>query len=226
MRFQSRIDAADELARELAGWRQHKPVVLGVPPGGVAMATRLAAAVNGQVDLVYVHRLVSSDYPDVTVGSVDITGRMEVNDYASMLGITPLDLAKEATFWRRSLQRLRQLAHVEPIDLHGRAVIIVDDGATSGSTLLGAVHSAHEGGARVVAVAVPVLPVALIEQLEKSAAVVVTLAQDASSNPVPSYYQRFESITDADVIAELREARLAQLAQARIDDLAQEDWSD
>ena len=68
------------------------------------------------------------------------------------------------------------------IDLHGREVIIVDDGLATGSTMLAAVRALRQQSAKRIVVAVPVGPPATCDALRREADEVVCL-----SSPEPFY---------------------------------------
>jgi putative phosphoribosyl transferase len=54
MRFKSREEAATLLADRLAAYRGQHPLVLGVPRGAVPMASIIAEALGGDLDVVLV----------------------------------------------------------------------------------------------------------------------------------------------------------------------------
>ena len=52
--FEDRMDAAEQLARALAGYQGQHPLVLGIPRGAVPIAAVIARRLEGELDLVLV----------------------------------------------------------------------------------------------------------------------------------------------------------------------------
>ena len=77
MLFRNREDAATQLAERLAAYRGQQPLVLGVPRGAVPMASRIAGALEGDLDVVLVHKLRAPGQPELAIGAVDEAGVLE-----------------------------------------------------------------------------------------------------------------------------------------------------
>ena len=71
MIFADRLDAGRRLAAALAGYRGRKPVVLAIPRGAVPMAAIVADALDGDLDVVLVHKLCSRWNPEYAIGAID-----------------------------------------------------------------------------------------------------------------------------------------------------------
>jgi putative phosphoribosyl transferase len=65
MRFKSREEAATLLADRLAAYRGQHPLVLGVPRGAVPMASIIAEALGGDLDVVLVRKLRAPGQPEL-----------------------------------------------------------------------------------------------------------------------------------------------------------------
>ena len=72
MRFKSREHAAERLAQRLRdSYKNKNPLVLGVPRGAVPMAKIIAEALDGELDVVLVHKLSHPEHPELAIGAID-----------------------------------------------------------------------------------------------------------------------------------------------------------
>ena len=71
--FDSRDDAARQLAHALAAFRGRNPLVLAIPRGAVGMGRVIADELGGELDVVLVRKLRSPLNPEFAVGSIDET---------------------------------------------------------------------------------------------------------------------------------------------------------
>jgi predicted phosphoribosyltransferase len=74
MPFHNRAEAAHLLEQRLVAYRGKQPLVLGIPRGAVPMAKIIADALEGELDVVLVHKLGASGHPELALGAVDETG--------------------------------------------------------------------------------------------------------------------------------------------------------
>ncbi|MBI5396482.1 MAG: phosphoribosyltransferase, partial [Verrucomicrobia bacterium] len=68
--FTIRNDAGRKLAAALTAYRGRKPLVLGLPRGGVVVAAEVARALEGELDVLFVKKLGAPDNPELAVGAV------------------------------------------------------------------------------------------------------------------------------------------------------------
>ncbi len=112
--------------------------MLGVPRGAVPMAKIIADALDGEFDVVLVHKLSHPEQPELAIGAIDEAGNAFVNDWAADLDHNYLEAEKKRQL---AVLRQRRAAYTpwrQPIDPHGRIVIVVDDGIATGSTMMAA----------------------------------------------------------------------------------------
>src|SRR4030067_1610027 len=69
MIFRDRDDAAPRLAEALVQYRGQNPLVLAIPRGAVPMAKIIAAALDGEMDVVLVRKLRAPGNPEFAIGS-------------------------------------------------------------------------------------------------------------------------------------------------------------
>ena len=143
MPFRNRIEAADKLATRLEAYRGRNPLVLAIPRGAVPMASVIADALGGEVDVVLVRKLGAPMNPEFAVGSIDESGWAFIADYAASAGADAVYIEREKQHQLDVLRKRRReyTAARPPIDPAGRIVIVVDDGLATGATMITALHA-------------------------------------------------------------------------------------
>jgi predicted phosphoribosyltransferase len=203
--FVDRLDAARKLVPRLEHLHAARPVVAAIPRGAVPMAAEIAHAIDGDLDVVLVHKIGHPDNSEFAVASVDEEGNVATYDG---VGLTEAELGELARPEVARLQeRRRAYAQVRPaVDVRGRIVVIVDDGVATGATMVAAIQSArHRGASKVIAVA-PVASSSALELVRGRADEVVVLSAPSFFYAISPFYDHFETVTDEDVLATLRAA--------------------
>lgn len=203
-RFKDRLHAGAELAEELARhiWGQ-EPVVLAIPPDGVPIAASVAVRLDVPLDLMASQRIVAPGRAGETLGAVTPDRTLVINrPLVDRLGLLDADVEElSIPAWAESQRTLaRYRGNRGQTDLVGRPVVLVDDGITTGYTMMAAVVSARKLGVGRVMVAVPVASLEAIERV--SAAVDDMLALEISVESdfsVAKYYETYVTLTDKEV---------------------------
>jgi predicted phosphoribosyltransferase len=203
LRFDSRTDAANRLARALSHYRGQNPLVLAIPRGAVAMGRVLADALQGELDVVLVRKLRAPFSPEFAVGSIDETGWAYVSADAAAAGADERYLEQEKAAQLETLRRRRaQYTPARaPIDPRGRIVIVVDDGLATGATMIAALHAARAKAPARVVCAVPVAASESLERVRPYADEVVCLSAPAAFYAVGQFYRDFQQVEDDEVVA-------------------------
>jgi putative phosphoribosyl transferase len=206
VRFRNRQQAAELLAERLQHYRGQRPLVLGIPRGGVPMAATIARAIDGDLDVVLVHKLRAPFQPELAIGAIDETGRVYLAPFARQLGVSDeeLDVEKQAELALLRRRRVSYAASRPPIDPAGRVVILVDEGLATGSTAIAAVRAVRAQGAARIVMAVGVAPPDTLAMLQDAADEVVCLHSPAAFGAVGAFFDDFSEVTDEEVIACLR----------------------
>jgi beta-phosphoglucomutase len=203
MPFRDRNHAAVVLAEALGTYRGRHPLVLGIPRGGVVLAAVLARALEGELDVVLVHKLGHPRSPEVAVGAADETGQVHLLDpRLPEESVSDAYVEREAARQILALQARRAAyspVHA-PADPRGRTVIVVDDGLATGATMQAALLSLrHRGAVRLVAAA-PIGPPGIQGALAPLADDVVCLETPPDFSAVSQGYERFPQVEDSEVI--------------------------
>lgn len=203
MRFHDRRHAARELTGLLSSYRGEEPLVVGIPRGGVVVASEVAKALGGDFDVVLVHKLRHPRAPEVAVGAVDETGTVYLNDPAPGWGDLPeAYLREEAARQRADLEsRRRAYSPVHPpMDPAGRTVIVIDDGLATGATMRAALQVLRARGASRLVAAAPIAPPETLATLQGLADEVICLEAPAFFEAVSQGYEAFPQVEDEEVM--------------------------
>ena len=72
--FRDRAEAAGLLAERLTAYKGQHPLVLAIPRGAVVMAKIIAESLDGDLDVVLVHKLRAPHQPELAIGAVGENG--------------------------------------------------------------------------------------------------------------------------------------------------------
>jgi len=209
--FVDRVDAAQRLAKALAPYRGQHPLVLAIPRGSVPMGKIIAAALDGELDVVLVRKLRAPFSPEFAVGAIDESGRVYVAPDARAAGADEAYLAGERET-QLALLRQRRAQYTParaPIDPAARVAIVIDDGLATGATMIAALHSVRSKQPRRLICAVPVAAPQSLAAVAPYADEVVCLQAPVDFQAVGQFYRSFPQVEDEVVVATLAESRVA-----------------
>lgn len=203
IQFDSRNDAARQLAKALARYRGRNPLVLAIPRGAVAMGKVLADELGGELDVVLVRKLRSPFSPEFAVGAVDESGWTYVADHAARSGADAayLEREKEAQLETLRRRRAQYTPARPPIDAKDRIVIVVDDGLATGASMIAALHAARAKQPQRLICAVPVAAPDSLERVRPLADEVACLEAPEEFYAVGQFYRNFPQVEDDEVVA-------------------------
>jgi hypothetical protein len=78
--FADRADAGQQLAGRLLRYKDERPVVLGLPRGGVPVAYEIARALDAPLDVIVVRKLRAPDQPELGIGAIVDGDQRELRD--------------------------------------------------------------------------------------------------------------------------------------------------
>jgi len=213
MPFRDRREAGRRLAERLSGLRASSPLVLGLPRGGVPVASEVAKALRAPLDILVVRKLGVPFQPELGMGAVGEDGVRVLNaDVLRQARVTESQLAQVEARERAEVEeRAARLRGGRPaIPLQARTVVIVDDGLATGGTARAAVRVARERGAARVILAVPVAPPETVAALRRDADDVVAVETPKPFFAIGGWYSDFSPTSDDEVIALLTQGGAAR----------------
>lgn len=209
MYFKNRQQAAGLLAEKLARYKGQKPLVLGIPRGAVPMAKIISDALDGEIDVVLVHKLGAPGNPEFAIGSVDESGHVYLREHAHTLGLSGVEIETEKERQVKTLgeRRARYTPVHPPIDPAGRIVIVVDDGIATGASMIAALRSIRAKRPKKLIAAVGVAPYESLQEIRALADEVVCLDVPPDFYAVGQFFEEFTQVSDEEVIALLQQSR-------------------
>jgi putative phosphoribosyl transferase len=203
MPYRDRREAGQRLAERLSGLRSSRPLVLGLPRGGVPVAFEVARELDAPLDILVVRKLGVPFQPELGMGAVGEDGVRVLNpDVLREAGVTDTQLAEVESRERAEVeQRATHLRRGRPaIPLTDRTVVIVDDGLATGGTARAAIRVARERGAARVVLAVPVAPPDTVAALSREADDVISVETPEPFFAIGGWYVDFTPTSDREVV--------------------------
>lgn len=192
---------------------RNNTIVLGIPRGGIIIAEVIARKLACELDIFIVKRLRSPYNEELAIGAVTEDGTTFLNDLViEELKISQEFIEGEISHQLQEIKRLTQLYNHKnksslernAIDFKNKTIVIVDDGAATGSTIIATIRSVRKNmNPKRLIIAVPVSPKATINRLnneEIDQIEVITSPQNRNFVSIEQYYQNFDQVTDKQVI--------------------------
>lgn len=212
MVFKDRREAGRLLAERLTGFREAKPVVLGLPRGGVPVAFEIAQALRAPLDVMLVRKIGVPWQPELALGAVSDGAEPELFIDEQLKSLLEIDDDYIADARKREVGEIerRRTAYRQgrpPIDVAGRVVIVVDDGIATGATTKVALRALRRRKPGRLVLAVPVAPPDSLAGLRVEADEIVCLETPEDMGAVGLYYRDFRQTTDQEVTDLLAQSR-------------------
>jgi putative phosphoribosyl transferase len=207
--FQDRVDAGVRLAAALERYRSARPLVLGLPRGGVPVAYEVARALGAPLDVWIVRKLGAPGQPELGMGAVSEGGAV-FRDRKIIEAVAASDIdvarivARETAEVDRRVRLFRGSRPAPPV--RDRTVIVVDDGVATGGTTRAALLALRSLEPRRLVLAVPVGARETIDSLRAEVDDVVCLYAPENLGAIGAFYLDFRPTSDDEVLELLRQA--------------------
>ena len=98
VRFRDRHDAGRQLAALLGRYRSERPVVVGIPRGGVPVAAEIARALDAPLDVTVVRKIGAPQNPEFAIGALAEGGvHVLSDDLVRALGLSEEEIQQLTT---------------------------------------------------------------------------------------------------------------------------------
>lgn len=178
-------------------------VVLALPRGGVPVGFEVAQALRLPLDIFMVRKLGVPSEEELALGAVAGGGIVVLNQpviRAFAIRQETIDSLVKRETAEIQARAASYRGTPPPILLEGRAVILVDDGLATGSTMRAAIRALRPMARRVV-VAVPVGAASSCHDLSQEADDLTCLERPEHFQAVGEFYRNFDPTSDEEVRA-------------------------
>ncbi len=218
LQFANRSEAGKELATKLMAYAHRADVlVLALPRGGVPVAYRVARVLHAPLDVFLVRKLGVPGHEELAMGAIAMGGvrvlNKEIAIYMDEAVIDAVSRQEQAELQRR--ERLYRGDRPAP-NIQGRAVILVDDGLATGSTMRAAAVALRQMQPHKIVVAVPVAAAETCDEFRSEVDEVVCAATPEPFMAVGLWYADFSQTSDEEVRELLEQAAREHQQDAEI----------
>ncbi len=207
--FQNRREAAQLLCRQLEEYKIKKPVVLGIPRGGLVIASEIARFLDTELDIALAHKLGAPGNPELAIGAVVEGGKIFLDeDILRHVGADEKFIRREVKDQLEVIhERAREYRAIHPkVKLKNRIVIVTDDGAARGLTMQAALWGIRHENPEKLICALPVAPSDAVKKLARYADEVICLRSPAHFMALGQFFQDFNQVTEEQVKEILKES--------------------
>ncbi|MCX7800169.1 MAG: phosphoribosyltransferase family protein [Fimbriimonadales bacterium] len=207
--FRDRAEAGERLARRLTTLGWEADLVLGVPRGGVIVAAPVAASMAAPLNVAVVRKIGHPAHPEFGLGAVAEDGSYWLDpEWAERCGLAGDRLDQILLRLRSEIEAVaaRYRRVVPPPRLEGRSVVVVDDGAATGGTLVAVCRALRATGPARLGIALPVASDSAVEALQRVADDLEVLIVPPNFRAVGEWYDRFGQTSEEEVVACLEAA--------------------
>jgi putative phosphoribosyl transferase len=202
-RFRNRSEAGKLLASKLTQYANRPDVlVLGIPRGGVSVASEVATALNAPLDICLVRKLGVPGNKELAMGAIAAGGFQVLNEeLLDWLRISGHTIAEVADLELQELQHHDRIYRGDRSlpQIRDRMVILVDDGLATGSMMRAAIGVLKPQQPQRIIIAVPVAPLDTCDRLRTEVDEVVCLMTPEQFCGIGLWYEDFTPTTDDEV---------------------------
>jgi putative phosphoribosyl transferase len=203
--FASRKEAGRILAAEVARLNLQDPLVLALPRGGVPVAYEVAKELKARLDLVLVRKVGAPGNAELAVAAIvdgdppDVVLNREI---VEAYGLQDDELARLIALERPELERRREVFRGKrpPLSVSGKTVVIVDDGAATGTTMKVAIRAIRRRSPMQIVVALPVASEEAASEISREVDKLVCLNRPARFRALGYFYKDFHQLDDNEVV--------------------------
>ncbi len=201
--FTTRAQAGRLLSEKLASHRGSDALIVGLPRGGVVVASSLAQELVLPLDALVVKKIPSPFQPEFGIGALAPDNVFYIDwKLVHRVGADE-DYIKSQI--RQLADQLKQKILLyrkgrKPLIVREKTVVVVDDGAATGATLEAAIKWLRKKKARRIVVGLPVAPPEVVAKIKPEVDELVVLETPGDFNAVGQFYKNFPQVEDSEVV--------------------------
>jgi putative phosphoribosyl transferase len=202
--FANRLEAGKKLATKLMPRYVNHPdvLVLALPRGGVPVAYEVARALHAPLDVFIVRKLGVPGYEELAMGAIASGDVRVLNEsVTTQINIAQTVIDSVADREKKELQRRERLyrGNRPAPNVKDRAVILVDDGLATGSTMRAATIALRQKQPSKLIVAVPVAAPEICEEFRNDVDEIICALTPEPFMAVGAWYRDFSQTSDEEV---------------------------
>lgn len=205
--FKNRQEAGRKLAKKILETIEKdqiegEKIVLAIPRGGVVTGRELSRVLNCPLDIIITKKIGAPSNPELAIGAVGPGGEEVVDEsLAQRVGADEEYIKNQKIKIKREIEkREKELRGNKPqFDSKGKVIILTDDGAATGATVLAAIEVLRQRQPKKIVVAVPVIARDTVSKLEAQADAVEYLEAPLMFFAVSQFYQDFPQTNNEEV---------------------------
>ncbi|TRX36599.1 phosphoribosyltransferase [Flavobacterium sp. ZT3R18] len=201
-KLKDRKEAGILLSEKLKKNQDGNSIVLAIPRGGVPVGYEIAQKLHLPLDIILSKKIGHPMNKEFAIGAMTIDTTI-IDEHP---GIPEQYITDEIIRLKKLLREKHQLymGNREPLAVKGKNVIVVDDGIATGNTLLACISMLRKRKPAKIIVAVPVLPLDVLEIFKQQTDEFVYLITSSNFRSVGAFYDQFYQVEDDEVIQMLR----------------------
>ncbi|MEN8130626.1 MAG: phosphoribosyltransferase family protein [Pseudomonadota bacterium] len=208
--FRDRKAAGQALAKNFIDYAVKKnTVVLAIPDGGVPVAYEIAKSLHAPMDIIIVRKLSVPGNREWAMGAITSGGIRIINhDVVRLFNISQFAVDAMVAMEQEEIARQEQVCRDgwPALEIHGRVVIVVDDGIATGATMRTAVLSIKQRNPARIIAAAPTASSDGIKMLNNYVSQVICLSSPEPYIAVGRWYENFPQVTKTQISNLLIEA--------------------
>ncbi len=220
VKFKNRVAAGEILAASLRKYRKEKEeedtsatiTVIGIARGGVVVADAVAKKLAAHnFDIVIPKKLRAPNNSENAIGAIMQDGSVYLETtLLESMNISDQYLEMEKSEQKKEIDRRMGLYRPQiekEYNIKGRTVILIDDGAATGATVIAAAGWIRKQNPKRLIIGLPVAPSQIKRVLMQHADALEIIDAPSNFTSVEQFYQNFDVVADQEMIRLLEQYR-------------------
>ena len=199
--IKNRKEAGIKLAEKLNEVvKDEKIIILAIPRGGVVVAEEIAKKLKSPLDVIISKKITPQSSPEYAIGAITHDGTIYQSQYWDRFSGEANfedEVNKKRLEVKRRLEEYRGNADYK---FDKDAVILVDDGIATGSTVFVLLKWLSGQNISRLILAVPVIPMDTFKKMKPMVDSIIALDIPTEFNAVGEFYKEFDQVSDEEVM--------------------------